>query len=93
MRLPASQLQQHLSQGLKPLYVLAGDEPLAQRESLDAIRSKARESGFDERTSLIAERNFNWQQLAAFGQSMSLFASQRLLEISIPSGKPGVEGG
>jgi len=92
MRLTPQQLPQHLEQGLKPLYVLTGDEPLAQRESLDAIRSKARKSGFDERTSLIVERNFNWQQIAAFGQSISLFASLRLLEINIPSGKPGIEG-
>jgi len=92
MRLLPQQLSQHLEQGLKPLYVLTGDEPLAQRESMDAIRGAARKSGFDERTSMIVERNFNWQQIAAFGQSMSLFASRRLLEISIPSGKPGIEG-
>jgi len=92
MRLPPQQLPQHLAQGLKPLYVLAGDEPLAQRESLDAIRATARKLGFDERTSLIVERNFNWQQITAFGQSISLFASLRLLEINIPSGKPGIEG-
>jgi len=92
MRLPPQQLPQHLAQGLKPLYVLAGDEPLAQRESLDAIRATARKLGFDERTSLIVERNFNWQQITAFGQSISLFASLRLLEINIPSGKPGIDG-
>ncbi|MFA6179692.1 MAG: DNA polymerase III subunit delta [Candidatus Methylopumilus sp.] len=92
MRLPPQQLPQHLALGLKPLYVLAGDEPLAQRESLDAIRATARKLGFDERTSLIVERNFNWQQITAFGQSISLFASLRLLEINIPSGKPGIDG-
>lgn len=93
MRLPVQQLSQHLQQALQPLYVLTGDEPLAQRESLDALRSAARSQGYDERLSLVAERNFNWQQVAAFGQSISLFASRRLLELSIPSGKPGTEGG
>lgn len=93
MRLPAQQLTQHLQQPLQPLYVFTGDEPLAQRESLDALRSAARRQGYDERLSLVAERNFNWQQLTAFGQSISLFASKRLLELSIPSGKPGVDGG
>lgn len=92
MQLAQAQLEKHLSQGLKPLYVLVGDEPLAQRESLDAIRAVARLQGFDERTSLIVERYFNWQQIQSYGQSISLFASQRLLEISIPSGKPGVDG-
>jgi len=93
MRLAQSQLESHLKQGLQAVYVLAGDEPLAQRECLDAIRSAARTQGFDERTSLTVERNFNWQQIQNFGQSISLFSSRRLLELSIPSGKPGVEGG
>ncbi|MEQ1768045.1 MAG: DNA polymerase III subunit delta [Methylotenera sp.] len=92
MQLAPAHLEKHLSQGLKPLYVLVGDEPLAQRESLDAIRLAARTLGFDERTSLIVERYFNWQQIQSYGQSISLFASQRLLEINIPSGKPGVDG-
>lgn len=93
MRLAQAQLESHLKQGLQALYVLAGDEPLAQRECLDAIRAAARAQGFEERTSLTVERNFNWQQLQNYGQSISLFASRRLLELSIPSGKPGVDGG
>jgi len=92
MNLAPQQLEQHLNNGLKPLYVLAGDEPLSQRECLDAIRAKARASNFDERTSLTVDRYFNWSQIAEFGQAMSLFASQRLLEIHIPTGKPGIEG-
>jgi DNA polymerase III subunit delta len=93
MRLTEAQLATHLSQGLKPLYLLIGDEPLAQRESLDTIRAAAHTHGYDERTSLTVERNFNWSQIQAYGQSNSLFSSLRLLEIHIPSGKPGVEGG
>ncbi len=93
MQLAQAQLEKHLGSGLQPIYVLAGDEPLAQRESLDAIRAAARIQGFDERNSLIVDRYFNWQQIQAYGQSISLFASRRLLEINIPSGKPGVEGG
>lgn len=93
MRLAQAQLGTHLKQGLQPLYVLVGDEPLAQRECLDTIRIAARTQGFDERTSLTVERNFNWQQIQSFGQSISLFSSRRLLELNIPNGKPGVEGG
>jgi len=93
MQLAQTQLEKHLAQGLQSLYVLVGDEPLAQRESLDLIRTAARAQGFDERNSLIVERYFNWQQIQAYGQSISLFASRRLLEINIPSGKPGIDGG
>lgn len=92
MNLAPQQLSQHLSSGLKPLYVLTGDEPLSQRECLDAIRAKARALGAEERTSLTVDRYFNWAQIAEFGQAMSLFASQRLLEINIPTGKPGLDG-
>lgn len=93
MRLTQAQLAPHLKQGLQSIYVLIGDEPLAQRESLDAIRAEAISQGYDERTSLIVERNFNWQQVQNFGQSISLFSSRRLLELNIPNGKPGLEGG
>jgi DNA polymerase-3 subunit delta len=93
MKLALSQLEKHLTQSLKSLYVLMGDEPLAQRESLDAIRAAARMQGYDERNSLTVDRYFNWQQIQLYGQSISLFANLRLLEINIPSGKPGVDGG
>ena len=93
MQLAQSQLEKHLNIGLQPLYMLVGDEPLAQRESLDAIRAAARTQGFDERNSLTVDRAFNWQQIQSYGKSISLFSSQRLLEINIPSGKPGVDGG
>lgn len=92
MRLKPQELERHLKQGLAPLYVLMGDEPLAQRECLDAIRLAARAAGHDERTQLVVERHFNWQQVTAFGQAISLFASRRILEIAIPTGKPGVDG-
>ena len=92
-RLDQNQLKQHLSSKLSPMYVLVGDEPLAQSECLDAIRLAARKAGADERNSFIVERNFNWQQIGQFSQSLSLFSSLRILEIHIPSGKPGIDGG
>ncbi|MBC7756459.1 MAG: DNA polymerase III subunit delta [Bdellovibrio sp.] len=91
-RLEQNQLKQHLLQKLSPLYVLVGDEPLALSECLDAIRQAARKAGAEERSSFIVERNFNWQQIKQFGQALSLFSSLRILEIHIPSGKPGVDG-
>ncbi len=93
MRLESHQLKQHLQKSLSSLYVLVGDEPLAQSECLDAIRQVARLAGADERSSFIVERNFNWQQINQFAQSLSLFSSLRILEVYIPSGKPGVDGG
>jgi len=93
MRLDSTQLKQHLSQTLAPLYVLVGDEPLAQSECLDAIRQAARKAGADERTGFIVERYFNWQSITQYAQALSLFSILRILEISIPSGKPGVDGG
>lgn len=93
MQLDSHQLKQHLAKTLAGLYVLVGDEPLAQSECLDNIRYAARKAGADERNSFIVERNFNWQQINQFAQALSLFSSLRILEIVIPSGKPGVDGG
>ncbi len=73
MRLDSSQLKQHLTQNLSPLYVLVGDEPLAQSECLDALRLAARKAGADERTGFIVERNFNWQQISQFAQACHCF--------------------
>lgn len=93
MRLNFNQLSPHLAKGLAPLYVVAGEEPLLMQESLDAIRATARKAGFSEREVLDAERGFNWQQLADSCASMSLFATRRIVELNLPSGAPGVEGG
>ena len=93
MQLDSNQLKQHLLKTLAPLYVLVGDEPLALSECLDSIRAAARQAGADERNSYIVERNFNWQQIGQFAQALSLFSALRILEIHIPNGKPGVEGG
>ena len=93
MQLAPAQLQQHLNKTLSPIYVLVGDEPLGQTECLDAVRLAARKAGAEERVSLLVDRSFNWQSVQQFGQALSLFASKRILEIAIPNGKPGVEGG
>lgn len=93
MQINPNQLAQQLNKGLSPLYVLIGDEPLMQSECLDAIRLAARKSGAEERTSFIVERYFNWQQIIQYCQALSLFSSRRILEIHIPNGKPGADGG
>lgn len=92
MKLDSKQLGAHLTQGLAPVYLVSGDEPLQQMEVCDAIRAQARQQGVSEREVLHAERGFDWQQLLAAGNTLSLFAEQRLLELNIPNGKPGDAG-
>ena len=93
MQLRAEELERHLSRGLDALYVVHGDEPLQSLEAVDAIRAAARAKGFLEREVLSAERGFDWKQLAVSGASLSLFSSRKLIELRIPAGKPGTDGG
>ena len=93
MQLAANQLGNHLQRGLKSLYTVHGDEPLLQQEALDAIRAIARSQGYTERTShTVAGAHFDWSEVLAAGGSLSLFADKQIVEIRIPSGKPGKDG-
>jgi len=93
MQLAANQLGNHLTRGLKSLYTLHGDEPLLQQEALDAIRAAARQQGFTERTAhTVAGAHFDWSEVLAAGGSLSLFADKQIVEVRIPSGKPGKDG-
>lgn len=92
MQISANALVKHLSATPSPVVVIVGDEPLAKAESLDSVRQYARKLGAEERTSLLVERQFNWQTVTQFSQHFSLFSSHRILEIHIPGGKPGVDG-
>ncbi|MCM2251859.1 MAG: DNA polymerase III subunit delta [Ramlibacter sp.] len=94
MQLAAAQLSPHLHKGLAPLYTLHGDEPLLIQEAADAIRAAARAQGYTERTvHTVAGAHFDWSEVLAAGGSLSLFADRQIVEIRIPSGKPGKEGG
>jgi DNA polymerase-3 subunit delta len=86
------QLEAHLTRELRPLYAIHGDEPLLSMEAADAIRARARAAGFAERSVLLAERGFDWSELAASGASLSLFGDRKLIELRLPSGKPGTDG-
>ena len=90
--LRSEQLEAHLARELRPLYVVHGDEPLLSLEAADAIRARARAAGFTERTVLTAERGFQWGELAANFASLSLFGDKKLIEMRLPSGKPGSDG-
>lgn len=92
MQLRPDQLAAHLGKPLASLYVLHGNEPLLVIEAGDAIRAAARKQGFDERDVLIAGPNFRWSDLFAAAGNLSLFGGSKLIDLRIPTGKPGREG-
>jgi len=92
MRIDSEQLSQHLSRGLKPLYVVFGEELLLALEAADRVRATALKQGYSERRVFFVESGFDWGEVAMAGNSLSLFASRRVLDLRIPSGKPGKDG-
>jgi len=92
MRISTEDLPQHLKRGLGSLYVIHGEALLLSIEAADAIRNAAREAGYTERETIIAEQYFKWGELRNSAQSMSLFSSRKVIDLRIPSGKPGVDG-
>lgn len=92
MRITAEQFLERPPSKLAALYVVHGPEPLTALEACDALRERARASGYSEREVLTAESGFDWSRLVSASNELSLFATQRLMEIRIPTGKPGREG-
>ena len=93
MQLRPEQLDAALARGLRPLYTIHGDEPLLAQEAADAIRAAARGAGYSERQVFtVSGAHFDWSAVLGAAQAMSLFADQQLIEIRIPSGKPGKDG-
>ena len=93
MQVSVNQIQAQLQRGLKSLYTVHGDEPLLIQEAADAIRQIARAQGYTERTvHTVAGAHFDWSEVLAAGGSLSLFADKQIVEIRIPSGKPGKDG-
>ncbi|SCK61602.1 DNA polymerase III, delta subunit [Variovorax sp. HW608] len=93
MQLAPAQLAAHLAKRVAPLYVIHGDEALLAQEAADAIRVAARAQGYTERSAYtVAGAHFDWSAVLAAGGSLSLFADRQIVEIRIPSGKPGKDG-
>jgi len=93
MQVRPDQLAAHLQKGLRPIYTVWGDEPLLAQEAGDAIRAAARASGCTERqVHTVAGAHFDWSGLLGASMAMSLFSERQLIEIRIPSGKPGKDG-
>ncbi|MDP2144906.1 MAG: DNA polymerase III subunit delta [Gallionella sp.] len=93
MQITSDDLPRQLAKGLAPLYVVTGDALLLAIEAADSIRNAARAAGYSERETFIAEQHFKWAELRNSAQSLSLFAERKVIDLRIPSGKPGVEGG
>ena len=93
MQLRPEQLAQHLKQGPAACYLLSGEEPLLIKECADTIRAASRAAGCLEREVIDIGANSNdWQQLTQSAGALSLFADRKLIELRLPSGKPGTEG-
>ncbi len=93
MQVRPEQLEQQLSHGLKPVYTVHGDEPLLAQEAADAVRAAGCAAGYAERkVFVVSGAHFDWSAVLGAAQALSLFAERQLIEIRIPSGKPGKEG-
>ncbi|MEL7312792.1 MAG: DNA polymerase III subunit delta [Pseudomonadota bacterium] len=92
MKIATDRLAATLARGLAPIYLISGDEPLLVSEARDAILAEARSKGWDQRELFVAESGFSWDDLYASTQSLGLFAEQRLIDLRLPTGKPGDKG-
>jgi len=93
LKINANQLSNHLQKKLAPCYLVTGDEHLLVDETLDAIRSTAREQGFTSRDLHVATAGFDWAALRNSSANLSLFAEKKIVELRLPTGKPGRVGG
>jgi DNA polymerase-3 subunit delta len=93
MRVRLHELDSHLEKGLAPIYLISGDEPLQMSEATDSVRTQARRQGYNGRNILEVVKGFDWGELVAEANSLSLFAERRIIDLRIPSGKPGADGG
>lgn len=85
-------LDKQLATGLPKVTLIFGDEPLLVEESGDAVRVRAAQLGY-ERLVITAESSSDWDQLTEATQSMSLFSTLRLIDLRLPTGRPGELGG
>ena len=92
MKISFAQLQNQLKSNLAPIYFISGDEPFQIDEACRLVRSAAEQQGYAERQVFHVERGFDWSNLTAESQSLSLFAQKKLIELRIPNAKPGRDG-
>jgi DNA polymerase-3 subunit delta len=93
MRIQSEHVARTLEKGLATAWLVAGDEALQTGEAADAIRAKARAQGYTGRDLFFTDRSFDWSEISAASRMQSLFAERRILEIRMPTPRPGKEGG
>lgn len=91
MRVYPDQISKHLSP-LKQCYMVFGDDPWLCEMTRSQILHKAKKQGFEETIQLTQENNFNWDELLEQWQTLSLFSSRRIIELTLPQAKPGAQG-
>jgi DNA polymerase-3 subunit delta len=92
MQLRPNELAAQLARSLAPAYAIHGDEPLLAMEAADAVRAAARRAGYTEREVLEPGRGFDWSEFTHAMGSLSLFAAKKIVELRLPTGKPGPQG-
>lgn len=92
MRLSPDTLAKYLERGLKPVYLISGDEPLQVLEAGDQIKAAALKNGYTETQLMVVDPGFDWQELLQFSESLSLFAERRLIDLRLPNASPGTAG-
>ena len=93
MQIRPAELEPHLAKSLAPVYAVHGDEPLLALEAADAVRAAARKRGYSEREVFEVARGFDWSGFRGSLSSLSLFATKKIVELRVPGGKPGTDGG
>jgi DNA polymerase III subunit delta len=92
LKIKSESLTAQLRERLLPVYLISGDDPLLTGEAVDAVRRRARETGFTERDVHFMDRGGDWDAVQASVASLSLFAERRIVEVRLPTGRPGVTG-
>lgn len=92
MKIKVDNLGEHLRGGMCGVYLIYGDEPLQIVESADAIRKHAKQNGYTERTVIDADSGYDWKNLYLESHAMSLFDDRKVIDVRLPSGKPGNDG-
>ncbi|MEX2488038.1 MAG: DNA polymerase III subunit delta, partial [Pseudomonadales bacterium] len=92
MKIYPDKLEAQLKKSVAPVYIVSGDEPLLVQESCDLIRSALKQSGYTERELFHIDANFDWDQVLFSANSMSLFADKKVIELRMPTGRPGDKG-
>jgi len=93
MQVAPDQLAARVAESLKPVYLIHGEETLIKLEAADAIRAAARRAGYSEREHFVVEAHFDWSQVTQASDNLSLFATQRIVEITINTAKPSADAG